>query len=163
MSRSRPTLTHPLLFPTAHAAVTQLISTLQAGWDASSADTFDHHFAADIAWGSPYGQTISGFENLYQIHSSIMGRGTLPASRYEVVNVLAPVEGVVVAHVRRQALYSAERNDREEESTGEMKDGGETKREGGFSEMAMYVLVERDGEWWVAAGQNTVVGKPPSR
>jgi hypothetical protein len=29
--------------------------------------------------------------------------------------------------------------------------------------MAMYVLVERDGEWWVAAGQNTVVGKPPSR
>jgi uncharacterized protein (TIGR02246 family) len=157
MSRSRPTLTHPPLLPTGHAAVTQLISTLQAGWDASSADTFDHHFAADIAWGSPYGQTISGFENLYQIHSSIMGRGALPASRYEVVNVLAPMEGVVVAHVRRQALYSAERND------GEVKDGGETKREGSFSEMAMYVLVERDGEWWVAAGQNTVVGKPPRR
>ena len=163
MSRSRPALTHPPLLPTAHAAVTQLISTLQAGWDALSADTFDHHFAADIAWGSPYGQTISGFENLYQIHSSIMSRSTLPASRYEVVNVLAPVEGVVVAHVRRQALYSAEKNDGEGESTGEIKDGGEAKREGGFSEMAMYVLVERDGEWWVAAGQNTVVGKPPSR
>jgi hypothetical protein len=163
MSRSRPTLTHPPLLPTAHAAITQLISTLQAGWDASSADTFDHHFAADIAWGSPYGQTISGFENLYQIHSSIMSRSTLPASRYEIVNVLAPVEGVVVAHVRRQALYSAERNDEEGENTEGIKDGGEAKMEGGFSEMAMYVLVERDGEWWVAAGQNTVVGKPPSR
>jgi hypothetical protein len=29
--------------------------------------------------------------------------------------------------------------------------------DGGFSEMAMYVLVEKDGRWWVAAGQNTPV------
>ena len=86
----------------------------------------------------------------------------LPASRYEVVNVLAPVEGVVVAHVRRQALDNTERNDDEGKSTGEVKDGAKTKREGAFSEMAMYVLVERDGEWWLAAGQNTIVGKPPS-
>jgi len=27
--------------------------------------------------------------------------------------------------------------------------------------MAMYVLVERDGEWWLAAGQNTLVAERP--
>ena len=26
-----------------------------------------------------------------------------------------------------------------------------------FSEMAMYVLVRRKGEWWLAAGQNTPI------
>ncbi|WP_238981380.1 hypothetical protein [Williamsia herbipolensis] len=28
---------------------------------------------------------------------------------------------------------------------------------GAFSEMAMYVLVRRDGMWWLAAGQNTPI------
>jgi len=27
--------------------------------------------------------------------------------------------------------------------------------------MAMYVLVRRDGQWWLAAGQNTVVQPVP--
>jgi hypothetical protein len=30
-----------------------------------------------------------------------------------------------------------------------------------FSEMAMYVLVRRDGKWWLAAGQNTPVRPKP--
>jgi hypothetical protein len=32
---------------------------------------------------------------------------------------------------------------------------------GAFSEMAMYVLVRRDGQWWLAAGQNTVIQPVP--
>ena len=31
-----------------------------------------------------------------------------------------------------------------------------------FSEMAMYVLVERGGQWWLAAGQNTPVAERPA-
>jgi hypothetical protein len=27
----------------------------------------------------------------------------------------------------------------------------------GFSEMALYVLVERDGAWWLVGGQNTPI------
>jgi hypothetical protein len=30
-----------------------------------------------------------------------------------------------------------------------------------FSEMAMYVLVRRDGKWWLAAGQNTPIRPKP--
>lgn len=30
-----------------------------------------------------------------------------------------------------------------------------------FSEMAMYVLVRRDGMWWLAAGQNTPIRPTP--
>jgi len=28
---------------------------------------------------------------------------------------------------------------------------------GGFSEMALYVLVRRGGDWWLAAGHNTPI------
>jgi hypothetical protein len=34
---------------------------------------------------------------------------------------------------------------------------------GSFSEMALYVLVRRDGTWWLAAGQNTPVQPVPRR
>jgi hypothetical protein len=51
------------------------------------------------------------------------------------------VPGVVIAHVRRNDL----RPDKALR----------------FSEMAMYVLVERGGQWWLAAGQNTPVVERP--
>lgn len=28
--------------------------------------------------------------------------------------------------------------------------------------MALYVLVRRDGQWWLAAGQNTIVRPTPT-
>jgi len=42
--------------------------------------------------------------------------------------------GVALAHVRRVSLAGDD-----------------------FSELAMYVLVQRDGAWWVAAGHHTPV------
>jgi hypothetical protein len=33
---------------------------------------------------------------------------------------------------------------------------------GPFSEMALYVLVKRNGTWWLAAGQNTPVRPAPA-
>jgi hypothetical protein len=33
---------------------------------------------------------------------------------------------------------------------------------GAFSEMAMYVLVRRAGDWWLAGGQNTPIRPKPA-
>jgi hypothetical protein len=53
----------------------------------------------------------------------------------------SPLPGVAIAHVRRDDLF-ADKDHR-------------------FSEMAMYVLVQRGGEWWLAAGQNTPIAERP--
>ncbi|WP_217451584.1 hypothetical protein [Candidatus Frankia nodulisporulans] len=52
----------------------------------------------------------------------------------------APAPGVAIAHIRRRANDAS-----------------------GFSEMALYTLVERDGQWWLAAAQNTPIAAPPAR
>ena len=70
------------------------------------------------------------------------GRAALTRTKVKVlasVAVVAPAPGIALAHIRRQALT-----------------------DGGFSEMALYVLVERDGHWWLAAAQNTPIGSAPA-
>ncbi|OFB44481.1 DUF4440 domain-containing protein [Mycolicibacterium sp. (ex Dasyatis americana)] len=122
--------------PTADGAraVRDLIEHLQRGGDTGDADVYDSMFAADILWGSPKGMVLKGYSNLNPIHHRMMsGPPVVPASRFELAQAICPAPGVVVVQIRRSAL------------------------EGGFSEMAMYVLVQRGETWWVAAAQNTPV------
>jgi uncharacterized protein (TIGR02246 family) len=137
----RPFLDDPGARAAAADAVDRLVAALQDGVDRSDADAFDAQFASDVLWGSPYGATLRGYPVLNTVHHSLMAGGVAPPSRYEVVQLMAPRPGVVVAHVRRDDLTAAEGK--------------------GFSEMAMYVLVERDGQWWLAAGQNTPIAERP--
>ena len=129
-----------------------LAAELQAGFDAHDADVTNRHFAADIVWGSPFGATVHGYAELHAIHVSLkkQGRGG-PASRFEVVRVLAPAPGVAVAQIKRTALAA---DGRPAPVSGDLT--------GPFSEMALYVLVRRGGTWWLAAGQNTPLLPPPS-
>jgi uncharacterized protein (TIGR02246 family) len=116
-------------------AVAVLVRDLQTGWDQRDATITDRRLARDVLWGSPFGATLRGYERLHDIHEELKRKqvgGT--ASRFEAVEWSSPAPGIVLAHVRRTALG-----------------------DDGFSEMALYVLVERDGEWWVAAGQNTLI------
>jgi hypothetical protein len=134
----RTTLDDPAARPAAAAVASALAAQLQRGGDTASADEYDAWFAADILWGSPFGATVAGFDELTAIHRRLMARSAAPASRFEVVAVRAPAPGVVVTQIRRRALA-----------------------EGGFSEMALYVLIERDDRWWLAAAQNTPVAAAP--
>jgi uncharacterized protein (TIGR02246 family) len=138
----------------AAAAVAALLAELQQGLNDRDADVYNRHFAADVRWGSPFGMTVEGYEPLHAIHLRInrSGRGG-PASRYEVATVLSPTPDVIVTQVRRVALGP------DGEPLPPRPPGADGS--GAFSEMAMYVLVRRDGQWWLAAGQNTLVLPPP--
>jgi uncharacterized protein (TIGR02246 family) len=152
MAAQRPTLSDdPDWLRAARGAVDGFVAELQAGIDAADAETYNAHFGADVAWGSPYGATVVGYDTLHSIHRQMFDRGvamTGPSSRYETVHVMAPAPDVAIAQVRRVAL----------DADGEpipIDDGS------AFSEMALYVLVRRNGQWWLAAGQNTPIRPKP--
>lgn len=131
----------------ANNAVASLVAQLQAGFDQHDADITDRSLAADVAWGSPYGATIHGYEQLHAIHVRLKQQSKGGASsRYEIERVLAPAPGIAIAHVRRVALDLA---GQPVEPTFDTT--------GAFSEMALYLLVRRQGTWWLAAGQNTPI------
>jgi uncharacterized protein (TIGR02246 family) len=133
-------------------AVARLVGELQAGWDQRDADLSNRHFAEDILWGSPFGEALQGYEPLHDIHVRLKQRAVGgPSSRFEAVQVLVPAPDVAVAHVRRVAL----------DADGEPLEPADDAT-GAFSEMALYVLIKRDGTWWLAAGQNTPLRPKPT-
>jgi uncharacterized protein (TIGR02246 family) len=147
----RPTLTDPDWLHEARDAVDAFVAGLQAGIDDTDAQIFNADFADDVMWGSPYGATVIGYDTLHAIHREMHERGvavTGPSSRYQTVHVMAPTPDVAIAHVRRVAL----------DARGEQIPIDDASV---FSEMAMYVLVRRDGKWWLAAGQNTPIRPKP--
>jgi pyridoxamine 5'-phosphate oxidase family protein len=128
-------------------AVAGLIAELQVGIDVHDADIYNRHFAADVIWGSPYGAIVQGYDELHAIHTHLLEQATGgPPSRYEVVQVVAPTPDVALAHVRRVALDPTGRPLPPAPEPGS-----------GFSEMALYVVVRRGRDWWLAAGQNTPI------
>jgi uncharacterized protein (TIGR02246 family) len=144
---TRPTIAAHNDLQAATAAVAGFVAQLQNGWDRHDAAIADAHFSADLAWGSPYGATLHGFDRLYAIHERLFQQGIGgPSSRYEIKHVLPISEDVVVAHVARLALDAAGQ-----------PIAPTTQTDSAFSEMALYVLVRRDDTWWLAAGQNTPI------
>jgi uncharacterized protein (TIGR02246 family) len=136
---------------TARTEVAALIDDLEAGFNDGDADRYDRWFAADVAWGTPFGATVQGFDQLNPIHHRLMAAGTGGRrSRFEAVHVASLTDDVVIAQVRRVPLDAAGRPLPPDDAEG-------------FAELAMYVLAKRDGEWWLAAGQNTpIVPRQPA-
>lgn len=128
----------------ADAVVQAFADGLQAGHDHRDADTLNRQFATDVAWGSPYGALVIGYDQLHPIHVGFQQRASAQRYRYDVRHVVAVSDDVIIAHIARLALT----------------EHGEPlppslDPEQPMSELAMYVLVRRNGQWWLAAGQNT--------
>ncbi|WP_051470908.1 hypothetical protein [Patulibacter minatonensis] len=86
---------------------------------------------------------VEGYATVHPIHREMQARGHGGRSRYEVVRVQAPAADLAVGLVRRVSL--------------------DPSAAPGFDEMALYVLVRRDGRWWLAAGQNTLLREKPAQ
>jgi uncharacterized protein (TIGR02246 family) len=139
----RPTLA--IVNSDAEAAVAAFASGLQAGHDQRDAQVLNRQFAADIIWGSPFGALIEGYDQLHPIHVRFQQKPkSRPDFRYRVRHMVAVTDDVVIAHIARLAL-APDGNPLPPSAAPEQP----------FSEMAMYVLVRKDGQWWLAAGQNT--------
>jgi uncharacterized protein (TIGR02246 family) len=126
-------------------AVEDFVVGLQAAIDVWDANGFNRHFADDVLWGSPFGAVVSGYDEIHVIHSRMFAaarerqrRGEGGDSRYEIEHARLVAEGVAIAYVRRFSV--AERG---REVPG---------RADAFDELALFVLVQRDGAWWLAAG-----------
>lgn len=138
--QTRPTLGDPSRATTAHEVASRFAEGLQQSGAAGDADGYDATFAADVVWGSPYGASVTGYSELNAIHRRLMNAQVAPPSHFEVVGATSPAPDVVLTQIRRLAAEA-----------------------GGFSEIAMYVLVEKDGRWWLAGAQNTPITDPPQR
>ena len=137
---------------TAAMAVMQLVEELQHGLDTHDAEVYNRHFAEDVLWGSPYGATVMGYDDLHAIHTRLLQQQHVSGtSRYEIVNVRAPAPSIVLAQVRRDALDASGRT---------IEPSGDPAAR--FSEMALYVLARRAGQWWLVAGQNTAIRPAPT-
>lgn len=128
--------------------VEEFVAGLQAAVDACDADGFNNRFADDVLWGSPFGAVVSGYDEIHAIHSPMFAgaserqrRGEGAGSRYEIEHARLVAEGVAIAYVRRLSLA-----DRSPDAPG---------RDDAFDEIALFVLVQRDGGWWLAAGLHT--------
>ena len=119
--------------PRARQAAEALVDDLQQGWDRRDADLTDRSLADDVMWGSPFGANLAGYAVLHEIHVRMKATRKSPPSRFELGRVMVVAPGIALVHVRRVSLGDD------------------------FSELAMYVLVERDGAWWVAGGHHTPV------
>jgi uncharacterized protein (TIGR02246 family) len=131
-------------------AVAGFVDGLQGAIDAWDADEFNRRFANDVLWGSPFGAIVAGYEQIHEIHARMFGaarsrqtggEGTPGRSRYEIETARLIAEDVAIAYVRRLSL-----GPRADEQPG---------RADAFDELALFVLVRRDGEWWLAAGLHT--------
>ncbi len=93
--------------------------------------------------GNLYGGTLSGYQPLNAAHRALMAGLTWPRLPPPLLRsqLLTPAPGVVIAHVRR--------NDLRPDKAPRL-------------EMAMYVLVERGGQWWLAALPEHAGGRAPA-
>jgi uncharacterized protein (TIGR02246 family) len=134
----RPTLSLNLSPEPVHAFVQQLQDAIDTG----NADLFNLNFAEDVLWGSPFGAVAVGYEQIHAIHSRMFASvvAVKGASRYQVEHVRFLSENIAIAYVRRV--------------TPNRENVIDQSRPGAFDELALLVLVQREGKWWLAAAQH---------
>ncbi|ADB48666.1 YybH family protein [Conexibacter woesei] len=125
-------------------AIRAVIADVETGFNTNDADLLSRHFAGDAKVVAAFGQTIDGREAIDEANRQGVASPFLKdATAHYTVSSITFVEEDV-ALVRKLAWSTAE-----DESAGKPPEM-----------VALYVFVRRDGRWWIAARQNTLIGQP---
>lgn len=122
--------------------IENFIAELQHAIDTGDVNLFNKRFATDILWGSPFAAIASGYEQIHGIHKKMFASVTAVkgAAKYEIEYIRFLSENAAIAYVRRIAANP-------NASGGAIKPGS-------FDELALFVLVKQNEQWWLAAAQH---------
>lgn len=122
--------------------IKDFISELQEAIDTSDVALFNKRFAKDILWGSPFAAIASGYEQIHSIHKQMFASVTpvKGGAKYEAEHIRFISEQVAIAYVRRISKI-------QNVSNPEIKPGS-------FDELALFILVKENGQWWLTAAQH---------
>ena len=135
-----PRLTDPHLPEADLAAVTQLVQDVEDGVNRNDPDLLTAHVAEDAVLVNALGVVLRGRAEVHEANrAGLAGPLREATAHHGVSDVAAVAPGVVVAHTSAWSTPQA-------------------AAAGATPEMnALYVLVQRDGRWWIVRRQNTLV------
>ncbi|MBL1409942.1 YybH family protein [Sphingobacterium faecale] len=118
------------------------ISELQEAIENGNVALFNQRFAQDILWGSPFAAIANGYDQIHSIHKQMFSSVTpvKGAAKYEAENIRFVSEQVAIAYVRRISKIPNISN--------------QNIKPGSFDELALFVLVKENEQWWLAAAQH---------
>jgi uncharacterized protein (TIGR02246 family) len=135
-NRPKVSQTHDL------SPIANFISELQKAIDNGDADLFNKQFASDVLWGSPFAAIADGYEQIHAIHNKMFA-SAVPvkgAAKFEIEHIRFLSENVAFAYVRKISQIQ--------------KNPNQQTKPGSFNELALFILVKQNGQWWLAAAQH---------
>ena len=136
---AHPTARRQHLDPGVSAAAAQIRSIfadMAEGFDARDVGRADRHFTADATVVTPDGRRIAGLPALLRYHEArLAGPASAWTTSYRILETTFVDDRVAVVHTAQESRTP----------------DGPVRNHGTF------VLVDRDGRWWIAAAHNTNV------
>jgi uncharacterized protein (TIGR02246 family) len=123
------------------AAIRQVIADIETGFNTNDPDLSVAHFTRNASSVNVFGAQLTGWDALLEANrTGLAGHLRDESARYELSDIVFIRPDVAIAHKHAWATGP----------NGETIDVGHTM-------VALYVLVNEDGKWWIAARQNTLV------
>jgi uncharacterized protein (TIGR02246 family) len=123
------------------AAIEAIVADVEAGFNGNDAELMNLHVADDATIVNAVGQQLDGrAEIMAASETGLAGPRADERARYLVTDVTFVRPDVALAHKRAWAIDAQGRD-----------------IDVGHAMVALYVLTEEHGRWWIRARQNTLV------
>lgn len=122
--------------------IERFIRDLENALNSHNAGEYNRYFDSDISWVNPNGEILRGFEPLHAVHDDFL-KGALKNSilRYAIERLETLSSDSAFVHCRLTRTNA---------------DGSTVESD----ERCLYVLVRKEGAWWLCAGHNTRIQPP---